>query len=89
MIYNLCNLLSIFIIDIIKEEVGKGTFGKVFKCKDTKHNDNVALKMVRSVKRYIKSAKIEAEILDYVYKKQKEYNKNFCVKMFSHFKYDG
>ncbi|RYY89689.1 hypothetical protein EON63_00215 [archaeon] len=70
-------------------ELGKGTFGKVYKCTDTKHQDTVALKVVRSIKRYIHSAKIEARICDDVYKKQKEAKSSFCVKMFAQFAFRG
>eukprot|EP01031_Cornospumella_fuschlensis_P025821 gene25821-31184_t len=69
----------------IISELGKGTFGKVYKCLDTKHQDHVALKVVRSIKRYIHSAKIEAKLCDDVYKKQKEAKSSYCVKMFAHF----
>lgn len=61
----------------------------MFKCNDSKHRDQVAVKIIRSIKRYIESAKIEAEILDDIYDKQKERNVNVCVKMYSHFKFDG
>lgn len=74
---------------IIINELGAGTFGKVYYCKDSKYNDYIALKVVRSISRYVDSAKIEADILSKVYNKQKEYNSNFCMKMFSHFDYNG
>lgn len=75
--------------DEILEEVGKGTFGKVFRCKDSKYNDQVAVKMVRSVKRYVSSAKIEAAILDKIFDKQQERHTALCVKMYSHFHIQG
>jgi hypothetical protein len=49
----------------------------------------VAIKVVRAIKRYVKSARIEAKILDYIFDKQKELNVNLCVKMYSHFKLYG
>jgi hypothetical protein len=61
----------------------------VYKCHDHKHNDHVAVKVVRSIKRYIESARIEARILDNVYDKQNEKNSDYCVKMFSHFRFEG
>lgn len=76
-------------LDVIRQEVGKGTFGKVFRCKDLKHNDTVALKVVRSVERYIHSAKIEAEICDKVFEKQEKAGVSLCVKMYSDFSYKG
>jgi hypothetical protein len=45
--------------------------------------------VVRSVDRYIHSAKIEAEICDTVYDEQEKAKVNFCVKMFSDFSYKG
>ncbi len=75
--------------DVIREEIGKGTFGKVFRCKDLKHGDTVALKVVRSVDRYIRSAKIEAEICDTVFDEQQKACVNYCVKMYSDFYYQG
>lgn len=75
--------------DRVIRELGKGTFGSVFKCHDSKHNDHVALKVIRSISRYIDSAKIEAELLDDIYDKQNAQNLNVCVKMFSHFRFGG
>ena len=70
--------------------MGKGTFGKVFKCKDSKYQDIVAIKIVRSVPRYIKSAEIEAKICDDIFEKMQQYpSKTMCVKMFSHFHFRG
>lgn len=75
------------IIDEIEKELGKGTFGKVFQCYDHKYKDIVALKVVRSIKRYIKSAEIEAAILNDVYDRMQRHDSPYCVKMYSHFKY--
>jgi serine/threonine protein kinase len=76
-------------IDEIKEILGKGTFGKVLKCKDTKYNDSVALKVIRKIDRYIDSAKIEADILKDVFDRQTDMHANYCVKMFSSFYHKG
>lgn len=40
-------------------------------------------------KRYVESALIEGSVLDAVYSTQKKEKVDFCVKMFSHFNYDG
>lgn len=72
----------------IKQEIGMGTFGKVFSCFDHKHGDMVAVKVVRSIKRYVDSAKIEADILDHVYDCQAKQKTNYCLKLYSHFKFD-
>ncbi len=77
------------VVDVVVKELGKGTFGKVFKCKDLKYNDTVAIKVVRSIPRYIDSAKIESDILDDIHKKQKLADTDVCVKMFSRFRLDG
>jgi dual-specificity kinase len=69
--------------------MGTGTFGKVFECFDSKHKDVVAVKVVRSIKRYVESARIEAEVLDVVYEKMKTWKGDYCVKMFSHFSLNG
>ena len=69
----------------IQSELGTGTFGKVFNCHDRKHRDKVALKIVRSLKRYVESAHIEASVLNRVYDQQKRDRKEYCVKMFSQF----
>ena len=75
--------------------MGKGTFGKVFKCYDSKHKDWVAIKIVRKINRYIDSAIIESDILDDIYKKQKSakdlsgVDVDFCVKMYATFNFNG
>ncbi len=74
---------------MIKDILGKGTFGKVLKCQDTKYQESVALKVIRKVSRYIDSAKIEAKILDDIYTAQERNQVNYCVKMFSNFYYEG
>jgi len=73
----------------VERELGKGTFGKVFRCFDVKRKCTFAIKIVRSVKKYINSAKIEAQILDEVYEAQKKRNVDLCVKMYANFRYDG
>jgi len=75
--------------DVICKEIGLGTFGKVFKCRDKKYDDIVAVKVVRGVKKYVESARIEADILGHVYDRQKEVGANCCVKLYSHFSFDG
>jgi hypothetical protein len=97
LITNRCNFIDVTLnfhhscvfSDEVKRELGKGTFGKVFACKDVKHNDTVAIKVVRSIKRYVESARIESDILHDIYTKQKEKNVDVCVKMFSRFHFDG
>jgi serine/threonine protein kinase len=73
----------------ICHEMGLGTFGKVFQCKDKKYNDIVAVKVIRSIKKYARSAKLEAKILNTVYDNQKQFKHRFCVKLYSQFKYNN
>ena len=52
-------------------QLGVGTFGRVLECVDTtaqsQHDDGiVAIKVIRSVKRYLEAAQIEAEILQHI-----------------------
>ena len=47
----------------ITKWLGDGTFGRVLEVKDLKYNEYYAMKVIRSVKRYIESAEIEANIL--------------------------
>ena len=75
--------------DRLDKEIGKGTFGKVFQCYDMKRESSLAAKVIRSIKKYIDSAKIEAEILDDVYEQQKQLKVDFCVKMYASFRFDG
>ena len=75
--------------DTIKKLLGEGTFGKVFFCHDSKHDDYVAVKVVRKISRYIDSALIEASILTKVYDKQKESQSNVCLKLYSQFYHHG
>ena len=47
---------------------GQGTFGTVLDVYDTKHHQRLALKVVRSVSRYLEAAAIEIDILDKIRK---------------------
>jgi len=42
---------------------GQGTFGTVLNVVDRKYNDELAVKVVRSVKRYLEAALVEEQIL--------------------------
>lgn len=42
---------------------GDGTFGRALKCHDVVTKRTYAVKIIRSVKRYTESAKVEADIL--------------------------
>jgi len=68
------------IIDIL----GKGSFGQAIKCLDHKHQRLVALKIIRSKKRFYHQATVEVKILKYI-KEHDEDDKSNCVKMFDYF----
>lgn len=74
---------------VVEKLLGVGTFGKVLYCKDLKHNDHVAIKVIRRVAKYIESAEIETEILDDIYCEQKRSRKFYCVKLYSTFRLNG
>jgi len=48
---------------VVETEAGTGTFGRVFYCHDARHGTRVAVKVVRCVDRYSESARIEADLL--------------------------
>lgn len=47
----------------VRKKLGEGTFGRVLACKDVKTRENVAIKVVKGVKRYCEHAQAEAEVL--------------------------
>ena len=49
--------------DTVLALAGQGTFGTVLTVWDAKHREEVALKMVRAVRRYSESARVERDIL--------------------------
>lgn len=63
---------------------GQGTFGKVLDVLDTKYNDRVALKVIRSVPRYLEAAIAEIRILDKIREKDTE-RKSLCVRLYTNF----
>jgi serine/threonine protein kinase len=74
---------------MIEREMGVGTFGRVFLCEDTEYRRAVALKVVRKVKKYTESARIEADVLIDVRIKMREVGNNSCVYLYDHFKFQG
>lgn len=61
----------------------------MFRCFDKKYNDEVAIKVVRNIKKYVESAVIEARILNDIFDQQKKKSFDGCLKIYSHFKYNG
>ncbi|CAJ1459090.1 unnamed protein product [Effrenium voratum] len=47
----------------VQRLLGDGTFGRVLLCRDCKDDREVAVKVIRDVRRYAENAKIEADIL--------------------------
>lgn len=72
----------------IVDEAGVGTFGRVLTCLDTKHDKKVAIKVIRAIPKYTKSAKIEAKILDDIGDKDND-GQSLIVKMYNWFEYRG
>ena len=68
------------------KHLGDGTFGRVLEVKDLKRQEYFAMKVIKSVKRYIESAEIEAGILFKLKKKQGDYRSRI-VKLFKTFHY--
>jgi serine/threonine protein kinase len=66
------------------KQCGLGTFGKVFTCIDTKTRERVAVKVIRGIRRYAKSAKIEASIIQKVNNRDKD-NTSLNVRLLSIF----
>lgn len=48
------------------ELLGRGSFGQVIKVFDHKHKEYVALKIIRSLKKFRTQAKVEIKLLDYM-----------------------
>lgn len=72
----------------ILKDVGIGTFGRVVECWDRCDKRKVAIKIVRRVKKYTDSARIEADILRDV-NASKGAGSELLVKMFFHFEFRG
>jgi len=70
-------------------ELGKGTFGRVLECEDVSRKPvtryPVAIKIVRRVTRYVKAARIEADILMKIAEKASEDCR--VVHIFAHFRW--
>lgn len=69
----------------IVRDLGLGTFGRVVACIDHRRKEEVAIKIVRNVKRYYESAQIEADILRHVNSRRDERATALCVLLKDHF----
>jgi len=65
----------------------KGTFGTVFMAWDCKWRQNVALKVVRKVTRYVEDAEFEVTILDKLAALDRK--GRYCVKLYKYFHHHG
>lgn len=50
--------------DQVTRFAGKGTFGRVYLCRDARSGSEAAVKALRAVRRYTEQAEIEADILE-------------------------
>jgi serine/threonine protein kinase len=69
---------------VVSKVAGKGTFGTVLEVYDRKHRESIALKVVRSVPRYLDAARTEIEILKTL-RSQDPMQKSLCVRYLRHF----
>eukprot|EP00590_Aulacoseira_subarctica_P001178 CAMPEP_0172432640 /NCGR_PEP_ID=MMETSP1064-20121228/64332_1 /TAXON_ID=202472 /ORGANISM="Aulacoseira subarctica , Strain CCAP 1002/5" /LENGTH=596 /DNA_ID=CAMNT_0013180107 /DNA_START=151 /DNA_END=1941 /DNA_ORIENTATION=- len=69
----------------IVRDVGLGIFGRVVACIDHRRKEEVAIKIVRNVKRYYESAQIEADILRHVNSRRDDRATTLCVLLKDHF----
>ena len=51
---------------VIKERIGKGSFGQVVRAVDTRTNKDVAIKIIKSKKPFLLQAKTEIELLTHL-----------------------
>ncbi|CAM9288628.1 unnamed protein product, partial [Scytosiphon promiscuus] len=68
----------------VRETIGKGSFGKVYKAWDTKDNIYVALKVIKSKRPFTMQAKVEVNILELLRERDPEGKYN-CARMLDQF----
>eukprot|EP00440_Ansanella_granifera_P051628 gb/GFBE01055974.1/.p1 GENE.gb/GFBE01055974.1/~~gb/GFBE01055974.1/.p1 ORF type:complete len:510 (+),score=111.59 gb/GFBE01055974.1/:1-1530(+) len=73
---------------VIEDLLGDGTFGRVCLARDQKENRQVAIKIIRDVKRYMENAKIEADILKDV-RKADPHGSSRCAMMYDTFTHES
>ncbi|KAI3869335.1 hypothetical protein MKW92_051541 [Papaver armeniacum] len=69
----------------IHSKMGEGTFGQVLECWDKDRNEMVAVKIIRSIKKYREAAMIEVDVLEKLARHDK--NGINCVQIRSWFDY--
>ena len=70
----------------IVTELGEGTFGKVLKVLDLPSNQQIALKIIKNVKKYREAARLEINVLTKLSKIDPD-GEFLCVKMLDYFDY--
>ncbi|XP_050069429.1 dual specificity protein kinase CLK2-like isoform X3 [Anopheles maculipalpis] len=68
--------------------LGEGTFGRVVKAKDTEKEHTIALKIIRNVDKYRKTAKLEINVLEEIIAKDPS-GRHLCILMLDWFDYHG
>lgn len=72
----------------VEKVLGDGTFGRVLGSHDQRDNKDVAIKVIRDVKRYQENAKIEADILKAIRKVDPEGTSSRSAILFDTFTYE-
>ena len=75
------------IIDRLELTIGEGAFGKVVSAKDLNRNRHYAIKIVKNVKKYRKSARYEILILKKI--SNSDQSNKYCIELKNHFVYFG
>jgi len=71
---------------VIKERIGKGSFGQVVRGVDMETNKDVAIKIIKSKKPFLMQAKTEIELLSHLCEKDRD-DQNNIVRLLTHFIY--
>lgn len=69
---------------VIKERIGKGSFGQVVRAVDTETQRDVAIKIIKSKKPFLMQAKTEIELLTHLCEKDPD-DQNNIVRLLTHF----
>uniref|UniRef100_A0A7S2UJG5 Protein kinase domain-containing protein n=3 Tax=Attheya septentrionalis TaxID=420275 RepID=A0A7S2UJG5_9STRA len=71
---------------IIRERIGKGSFGQVVRAVDTESNKDVAIKIIKSKRPFLMQAKTEVALLSHLCEKDPDDQHNI-VRLITHFMY--
>ncbi|KAJ6803043.1 serine/threonine-protein kinase AFC3 isoform X1 [Iris pallida] len=70
----------------ILDKIGEGTFGRVLECWDREAREHVAIKIVRSIRKYRSAAKIEIDVLNQLTENDRDGSKH-CLRIKRWFDY--